>query len=167
MWYAVQTPTGREAEMAEKLNRVYSGESDKPCFVLSKERSWPMFPGYIFVDMDDAGELEQKIGILAGSAKLPLDEKAVPLEKAEEDFLKRLLREDPQHTVRRFLVQVNEAGELVSAEGILGESLGQIVRKRIRKRVVTLEIPMLGAARRVELAIRVKGDENREQVAGI
>ena len=66
-----------------------------------------------------------------------------------------------------FLVQVNEAGELVSAEGILGESLGQIVRKRIRKRVVTLEIPMLGAARRVELAIRVKGDENREQVAGI
>ena len=106
MWYAVQTPTGREAEMAEKLNRVYSGESDKPCFVLSKERSWrmggiyhigvePMFPGYIFVDTDDAGELEQKIGILAGSAKLPLDEKAVPLEKAEEDFLKRLLREDP------------------------------------------------------------------------
>ena len=175
MWYAVQTPTGREAEMAEKLNRVYSGESDKPCFVLSKERSWrmggiyhigvePMFPGYIFVDTDDAGELEQKIGILAGSAKLPLDEKAVPLEKAEEDFLKRLLREDPQHTVRRFLVQVNEAGELVSAGGI---SLGQIVRKRIRKRVVTLEIPMLGAARRVELAIRVKGDENREQVAGI
>ena len=77
MWYAVQTPTGREAEMAEKLNRVYSGESDKPCFVLSKERSWrmggiyhigvePMFPGYIFVDTDDAGELEQKIGILAG-----------------------------------------------------------------------------------------------------
>lgn len=165
MWYAVQTPTGREAEMAEKLNRVYSGESDKPCFVLSKERSWrmggiyhigvePMFPGYIFVDTDDAGELEQKIGILAGSAKLPLDEKAVPLEKAEEDFLKRLLREDPQHTVRRFLVQVNEAGELVSAEGILGESLGQIVRKRIRKRVVTLEIPMLGAARRVELAMK-------------
>ena len=46
------------------------------------------------------------------------------MEKAEEDFLKRLLREDPQHTVRRFLVQVNEAGELVSAEGILGESPG-------------------------------------------
>ena len=81
MWYAVQTPAGREAEMAEKLNRVYSGESDKPCFVLSKERSWrmggiyhigvePMFPGYIFVDTDDAGELEQKIGILALDGKL-------------------------------------------------------------------------------------------------
>ena len=76
MWYAVQTPTGREAEMAEKLNRVYSGESDKPCFVLSKERSWrmggiyhigvePMFPGYIFVDTDDAGELEQKMAACA------------------------------------------------------------------------------------------------------
>ena len=49
----------------------------------------------------------------------------------------------------------------------MGESLGLIVRKLIRKLVVTLEMPMLGAARRVELAIRVKGDENREQVAGI
>lgn len=178
MWYAVQTPAGREGEIAEKLNRVYSDETDKPCFVLSKERTWrmggiyhigvePMFPGYIFVDTDDAEKLEQKMKILAGLAKLPLDEKAVPLEREEEAFLKRLLRKDPQHTVRRFLVQVNEAGEIMSAEGILGESLGQIVRKRIRKRVVTLEFPMLGAMRRVELAIRVKGDENREQVAGI
>lgn len=178
MWYAVQTPAGREAEVAEKLNRVYSGESDKPCFVLSKERSWrmggiyhigvePMFPGYIFVDTDDAEALEHKVGMLAGSVKLPIEGKAVPLKREEEDFLKRLLRNDPQHTVRRFLVQVNEAGEIVSAEGILGESLGQIVRKRIRKRVVTLEVPILGVMRRIELAIRVKGDENREQVAGI
>ena len=69
MWYAVQTPAGREAEMAEKLNRVYSGESDKPCFVLSKEiiladgrdlshRCGADVSGYIFVDTDDAGELE-------------------------------------------------------------------------------------------------------------
>ena len=112
-------------------------------------------------------ELEQKIKILTDAVKLPVEGKAVPLTREEEDFLKHLLRDDPQHTVRRFLVQVNEAGEIVSAEGILGESLGQIVRKRIRKRVVTLEVPMLGAMRRVELSIRVKGDENREQVAGI
>ena len=178
MWYAVQTPAGREAEIAEKLNRVYSEGSDKPCFVLSKERTWrlsgiyhisvePMFPGYIFVDTENAEELEQKIKMLTSYVKLPLEDKAVPLGREEESFLKELLRDDPQHTVRRFLVQVNEAGEIVSAEGILGESLGQIVRKRIRKRVVTLEVPILGATRRVELAIRVKGDENREQVAGI
>ena len=178
MWYAVQTPAGREDEMAEKLNRVYSERTDKPCFVLSKERTWrmggiyhigrePMFPGYIFVDTENAEELEQKIKILTDAVKLPVEGKAVPLTREEEDFLKHLLRDDPQHTVRRFLVQVNEAGEIVSAEGILGESLGQIVRKRIRKRVVTLEVPMLGAMRRVELSIRVKGDENREQVAGI
>ena len=43
--------------------------------------------------------------------------------------------------MRRFLVHANEAGEIVSAEGILGELLGQIVRKRFRKRVVTVEIP--------------------------
>ncbi len=92
-----------------------------------------MFPGYIFVDTDDAGELEQKIGILAGSAKLPLDEKAVPLEKAEEDFPETSASRGSAAYGKTIFVQVNEAGEIVSAEGILGESLGQIVRKRIRE----------------------------------
>ena len=46
----------------------------------------------------------------------------------------------------------------MSAEGVLGGLLGQIVRKRLRKRVVTLEIPFLGQMRHVELAIRVEGD---------
>lgn len=178
MWYVVQTTVGDENQIAEKLNRVYSESAEKPCFVLSKERTWrlggiyqigvePLFPGYIFVETEDPEQLETNIHVLTEKAKLPIDGQAVALEPSEEFFLKKLLRNDPQHTIRRFLVQVNEAGEIVSAEGILGESLGRIVRKRIRKRVVTLEVPMLGAMRRIELAIRVKGDENREQVAGI
>lgn len=49
----------------------------------------------------------------------------------------------------------------MSAEGILGELLGQIVRKRFRKRVVTLEIPFLGKTHQVELSIRVKDDREK------
>ena len=40
MWYVVQTPVGREAEAAEKLNHFYRDKAEKPCFVLSKERTW-------------------------------------------------------------------------------------------------------------------------------
>ena len=99
MWYVVQTTVGDENQIAEKLNRVYSESAEKPCFVLSKERSWrlggiyqigvePMFPGYIFVDTEDPERLETNVHILAGKAKLPVDGQAIALEASEEGFLR-------------------------------------------------------------------------------
>ena len=141
------------------------GTCGPSCFVLLKERTWrregiyqigvePMFPGYIFVDTEDPQRLEENVHRLAGKAQLLMGGQALAIESSEEILFKELLRGDSQHTVRRFLVQANEAGEIVSAEGILGELLGQIVRKRFRKRVVTLEIPFLGKTHQVELSIR-------------
>ena len=172
MWYVVQTTVGSEKQIAEKLNRVYSEHADPPCFVLLKERTWrregiyqigvePMFPGYIFVDTEDPQRLEENVHRLAGKAQLLMGGQALAIESSEEILFKELLRGDSQHTVRRFLVHANEAGEIVSAEGILGELLGQIVRKRFRKRVVTVEIPFLGKTRQVELSIRVKDDREK------
>ena len=51
MWYVVQTPVGREAEAAEKLNHFYRDKAEKPCFVLSKERTWRM-GGVYYVDTE-------------------------------------------------------------------------------------------------------------------
>ena len=128
MWYVVQTPVGREAEAAEKLNHFYRDKAEKPCFVLSKERTWRMggvyyvdtevmFPGYVFVDTADEPVLEDGVKCLAGLGRFlnagseahPYGT-AVPLKKEEEKFLKELLREDSSHTVRRFLVRANDAG---------------------------------------------------------
>ena len=162
MWYVVQTTVGSEKQIAEKLNRVYSEHADPPCFVLLKERTWrregiyqigvePMFPGYIFVDTEDPQRLEENVHRLAGKAQLLMGGQALAIESSEEILFKELLRGDSQHTVRRFLVQANEAGELV----------GQLVRTRFRKRVVTLEIPFLGKTHQVELSIRVKDDREK------
>ena len=172
MWYVVQTTVGSEKQIAEKLNRVYSEHAENPCFVLLKERTWrregiyqigvePMFPGYIFVDTEDPQRLEENVHRFAGKAQLLMDGQVFAIESSEEMLFKELIRGDSQHTVRRFLVHANEAGEIVSAEGILGELLGQIVRKRFRKRVVTVEIPFLGKTRQVELSIRVKDDREK------
>lgn len=176
MWYVVQTPVGREKEAAEKLNRIYSDKAKKPCFVLSKERTWrmggiyhvdvePMFPGYIFADVEDAVLLEQRARLLSGICTLtgPASQAhpagtALALEETEAQFLKQLLRGDPQNTVRRFLVRANDAGEIEWAEGVLGQMLPQIVRKRLRKRVVTLSVELLGEKRQIELAIWMEGD---------
>ena len=146
MWYVVQTPVGREAEAAEKLNHFYRDKAEKPCFVLSKERTWRMggvyyvdtevmFPGYVFVDTADEPVLEDGV-----------------------KCLKELLREDSSHTVRRFLVRANDAGEIEWAEGVLGEMLPKIIRKRLRKRIVTIQAELLNEARQVELAIRMEDD---------
>ena len=176
MWYVVQTPVGRETEAAEKLNRIYSDKAKKPCFVRSKERTWrmggiyhvdvePMFPGYIFADVEDAVLLEQRARLLSGICTLtgPASQAhpagtALALEETEAQFLKQFLRGDPQNTVRRFLVRANDAGEIEWAEGVLGQMLPQIVRKRLRKRVVTLSVELLGEKRQIELAIRMEGD---------
>ena len=117
--------------------------------------------GIYFVDTEDPQRLEENVHRLAGKAQLLMGGQALAIESSEEILFKELLRGDSQHTVRRFLVQANEAGEIVSAEGILGELLGQIVRKRFRKRVVTLEIPFLGKTHQVELSIRVKDDREK------
>ena len=128
MWYVVQTPVGREAEAAEKLNHFYRDKAEKPCFVLSKERTWrmggvyyvdteAMFPGYVFVDTADEPVLEDGVKCLAGLVRFlnagsevhPYGT-AVPLKKEEEKFLKELLREDSSHTVRRFLVRQRSSG---------------------------------------------------------
>ena len=155
---------------------MYSDKAKKPCFVLSKERTWrmggiyhvdvePMFPGYIFADVEDAVLLEQRARLLSGICKLtgPASQAhpagtALALEETEAQFLKQLLRGDPQNTVRRFLVRANDAGEIEWAEGVLGQMLPQIVRKRLRKRVVTLSVELLGEKRQIELAIRMEGD---------
>ena len=182
MWYVVQTPVGREAEAAEKLNHFYADKAEKPCFVLSKERTWRMggvyyvdtevmFPGYIFVDTLNEQVLEAGINWLTGRVGFPDGVAmthpygtAISLKREEESFLKELLREDPCHTIRRFLVRANDAGEIEWAEGVLGQMLPQIVRKRLRKRIVTIQVHLLGEKRQVELAIRMEGE--REVLSG-
>ena len=104
MWYVVQTPVGREAEAAEKLNHFYRDKAEKPCFVLSKERTWRMggvyyvdtevmFPGDVFVDTADEPVLEDGVKCLAGLVRFlnagseahPYGT-AVPLKKRKRNF---------------------------------------------------------------------------------
>ena len=56
------------------------------------------------------------------------------------------------------LVRANDAGEIEWAEGVLGEMLPKIIRKRLRKRIVTIQAELLNEARQVELAIRMEDD---------
>ena len=154
---------GKRKTDSGEIKPVYSEHADPPCFVLLKERTWrregiyqigvePMFPGYIFVDTEDPQRLEENVHRLAGKAQLLMGGQALAIESSEEILFKELLRGDSQHTVRRFLVQANEAGEIVSGGRNFRRAAGaDCAKSEFRKRVVTLEIPFLG--KRIRLVI--------------
>ena len=61
--------------------------------------------------------------------------------------------------VRRSFVTLDEDGNILTAQGPLSFFLDEIVRKRIRKRIVTVEVEFLGEKRRIELGIRLPEDK--------
>ncbi len=66
---------------------------------------------------------------------------------------------EEQYLVRRSPVRVNGEGEILEAGGFLKDYMDRIVRKRLRKRSVIIEIPFLGEKRRIQVGIRVEGEE--------
>ena len=65
----------------------------------------------------------------------------------------------PPYLVRRSPVRVSGEGEITEAGGFLKDYLDKIVKKRLRKRSVTIEIPFLGENRRIQVGIRVEGED--------
>lgn len=66
---------------------------------------------------------------------------------------------EEKYLVRRSPVRVNGEGEILEAGGFLKDYMDRIVRKRLRKRTVIIEIPFLGEKRRIQVGIRVEGEE--------
>lgn len=61
--------------------------------------------------------------------------------------------------VRRSLVTLDKDGNILKSQGPLSFFQDKIVRKRIRKRIVTVEVELLGERRRMELGIRLPEDK--------
>ena len=76
------------------------------------------------------------------------------VESGEEWLLKEMAQGDKDFIIRRSPVKVDEEGEIIWAGGALTAYTDRIVKKRLRKRYVVVEIPFLGRARRVQMGIR-------------
>ena len=93
-------------------------------------------------------------------------------QRKEEKFSERLLvnskksveenwAEEPKRNCLIYpsLVWVDEKGQIVRAEGVLKFYMDKIVKQRLRKRSVVIEIPFGGQLRRIRLGIRLEEDE--------
>ena len=170
MWYVIQTETGREQQLVKCIENILAGNSYRACFVIGQECVWrnagklkayqkPLFPSYVIADTDtpEAFFLALK-QVPKLSRLLRTDSDFWEVREEERQLLCRMMgQKEYQYIVRRSLVTLDENGAIIKADGPLSFFLDKIVRKRIRKRVVTVEVEILREKRRIELGIRLDG----------
>jgi transcriptional antiterminator NusG len=168
MWYVIQVYTGKEEETADQCRaRVAVGEEE--VFVPLVERmtkvrgEWEvvrtrLFPGYVFIETDRPGDLYMRLKeVKAMTRLLKTGEEITPLYREEEEYLRSL--EDEEHVVR-YSEGYLEGERLVVTSGALKGQEGKIRKILRHKRLVVLEVPLLG--REVEVTLGLGVVEKRQ-----
>lgn len=103
MWYVLQVMSGREADLRDLITRYLSRELLRDCFYPTYETSYKqggerrivqrrLFPGYLFIVTEDILKVEQKLRAIPDMTKvLKTGSEAIPLTRAEQEFLERRL----------------------------------------------------------------------------
>lgn len=175
MWYVMQVLTGTEEEVCRQCrSRVM--EKDEDVFVLMAERmtkiggEWSLimsrlFPGYVFVDTgrieDFYGRLKS-MGILA--KVLRTDDEMTSVYPEEEDYLRMMGGEE--HVVRYSQGYV-EGEELVVTSGALKECRGKVKKVLRHKRLVVLEVPLMGRLMEVTVGMGIVSRNGRREIMTI
>ena len=76
----------------------------------------------------------------------------------EESFLKELINEDEEYTVRLSPVKVDEQGNIVECRKPLDGYMDRVIKKRIRMRYVIIRVHLFGRDREILLGLRLEGD---------
>lgn len=162
-WYVVQVYTGREEEILEQCKKkvVRAGEE---AFVPMAERmtkvhgEWTrvetrLFPGYVFIVTDAPWDLYVRLKQIKAMTKLlRTGEEITPLYREEETYLKELL--DGGH-VARYSEGYLEGDRLVVTAGALRGREGKVKKVLRHKRLVVLEVPLLGREVEVTLGLGI------------
>ena len=163
MWYVIQVYTGREMEIAEKCrDRIM--EEDEDVFIPMAERQkkirgeWQtvkarLFPGYVFIETGRIEDFHMRLRQSKAMAKiLRTGETMTPLHEEEEAYLRRLGGEGH---VARYSEGYLEQDRLVVTSGALKGYEGRIKKILRHKRLVVLEVPLLGRLVEVTLGLGV------------
>ena len=169
MWYVIQTMTGAEETLMLLIQEQIPRDCYQDCFYIKREYArkekdryqvylTPLFPAYFFVSTDRPKELYYELKKVPKLTKLLKSEEETFLGVTEEEqeFLESIQDED--HVVRRSLVQVDEEGQIIHAEGAVGRYMDCVVKQRLRKRSVWIERWFMGRKRLIMLGVKVDGD---------
>jgi transcriptional antiterminator NusG len=165
MWYVIQVFTGREMEIAQKCrDRIM--EEGEDVFVPLAERQtkirgeWQivrtkLFPGYVFIDTERIEDFHIRLKQIKGMTKvLRTGETMTPLQEEEERYLRRLGLDEDGHVVE-YSEGYLEGEKLVVTSGALEGYEGRIKKILRHKRLVVLEVPLMGRTVEVTLGLGV------------
>lgn len=163
MWYVIQVYTGKELEIAQQCrNRVV--EAGEDAFVPLAER-WTkirgertmitsrLFPGYVFIETDKIEDFYKRLNrIYAMTKVLKTGEKMTSIHPEEEEYLKQLGGSD--HVVK-YSEGYIEGDKLVVTSGSLKDFKGKVKKILRHKRLVVLEVSLLGNTVEITLGMGV------------
>lgn len=173
MWYVIQVYTGREMEIAQKCrDRIM--EENEDVFVPLAERQtkirgeWQnirtkLFPGYVFIETERIEDFHVRLRQIKTMTKiLRTGETMTPLQEEEEAHLRRLGLGGRGH-VLEYSEGYLEGDRLVVTSGALEGYEGRIKKILRHRRLVVLEVPLLG--RTVEVTLGLGVVEKRQKAA--
>lgn len=159
VWYVIQVYTGMEQEVCQQC-RYRVIEEDEDVFVLMAEKmakiqgEWikvtgRLFPGYVFVETSRIDDFFMRLKRVEAMTKvLRTGEEMTPIHLEEEKHLRMLGGAD--HIVK-YSEGYIEGDKLVITSGAMGNFKGTVKKVLRHKRLVVLEIPLMG--RTVEITV--------------
>ena len=159
MWYVIWTSTGSENRAKESIEGMV-----KRCYVprkainIKRDGEWKLaekalFPGYLFVDTDDAEELSVKLRKIEGfSQLLATDKKIFPLYGNDANFAEKLYNRNGLFDMSEGYIEGDAvrvtAGPLYGLEGLI---------KKIdrHKRLAYLEYTMFGQTMSTSVGLEI------------
>lgn len=163
MWYVMQVYTGAETELCETCRNGIM-EQDEDVFVLLTEKmtkfggEWSLvtarlFPGYVFVETDRIQDFYRRLKKAGSLAKiLRTGEEMTPLYPEEETYFRKL--GGREHVVRYSQGYI-EGEELVVTSGAMRHCRGTVKKVLRHKRLVVLEVAMMGRAMEVTVGMGI------------
>ncbi len=163
MWYVIQVYTGRELEIARQCRERVVAEGED-VFVPQAER-WTkvhgertlitsrLFPGYVFIETDQIEDFYNRLNRIYTMTKvLRIGEEMTPIQPEEEAYLRQLGGED--HVVK-YSEGYLEGEQLVVTSGPLKDFKGKVKKILRHKRLVVMEVQLLGHEVEVTLGMGI------------
>ena len=163
MWYVIQTLKGKEYAVADEVARNVAVDGEN-VFVLGYEKEYrikgqwikeqkPFFPGYIFVELEeaDAGYFDRRLR--RNKHKLmEVDGVITPIYPEEQEYLMRLGGED--HIIRHSEGFRVEDRVMITSGPFKGYN-GEIRKLDRHHRSAVISIPLLGRDMEVEIDLEI------------
>lgn len=163
MWYVIQVYTGREQEIARQCRGRVTVEGED-AFVPLAER-WTkirgekalittrLFPGYVFIETEEIEDFYKRLNRIYAKTKiLRTGDEMIPLRPEEEEYLRRLGGD--RHVVK-YSEGYMEGEKLVVTSGPLKDFEGNVKKILRHKRLVVMEVPLLGHTVEVTLGVGI------------